>query len=77
MLANGGFFGNTLMVFYALKNDEYEFYNRVISSNTLQECINNLADYYVWKMIELKELTERYLDEFVEFFKNHKMGSSF
>jgi len=63
--------------FYALKIDEYEFYIRLISSNTLQEGINNLADYYVRKMVELKELTERYLDEFVELFKKHQKENSF
>ena len=65
--------------FYALRNqqEEYEFYTRLISSNTLQEGINNLADYYVRKMIELKELTERYLDEFVELVKKHQMRSPF
>ncbi len=65
--------------FYALRylEDEYEFYTRLISSNTLQEGINNLADYYVRKMIELKELTEKYLDEFIELFKTHQMENSF
>jgi len=65
--------------FYALRylEDEYEFYTRLISSNTLQEGINNLADYYVRKMVELKELTERYLDEFVELVKKHQMENPF
>jgi hypothetical protein len=57
--------------FYALRDleDEYEFYVHLISSNTLQEGINSLANYYVQKLEELKELTENYLDEFVRLIK--------
>ncbi len=36
-----------------------------------------MADYYVRKMIELKELTEKYLDEFIDLVKKHQMENSF
>jgi len=57
--------------FYALRSleDEYEFYIRLINSSTLQKGISSLADYYVQKLEELKELTEDYLDEFVRVIK--------
>jgi len=57
--------------FYALGSleDEYAFCIRLINSSTLQEGINSLANYYVQKLTELKELTENYLDEFVNLVK--------
>jgi hypothetical protein len=60
--------------FYAVKNpqDEYKFYMELILSSNLQEGINSVANYYVKKIVELKNLTEKQLDEFVKLLKSTK-----